>query len=261
VNPTGISIIIFLFGLCIGSFLNVCIYRLPKEQSIVFPASHCPLCNVPIAWYDNIPLVSFVLLKRRCRFCKQKISWIYPLVETLTALIWVILYWRFGLNGHFFAYGLLSCGLIIATFVDLEQQIIPDEVSIGGALAGLVISLIYPALHGEKVHLFGLLRSLLGVVVGGGGIFLTGLLGNLIFRKESMGGGDVKLMAAIGAFLGWRPALLTFFMAPFFGSITGIILWLKKRTHVIAFGPYLALACFICILWWQEIWKKIFPLM
>ena len=248
-----LGVFVFLFGICIGSFLNVCIYRMGREQSIVSPASHCPHCKQPIRPYDNIPLLSFILLRGRCRDCKGRIPFRYFLVELLTGLFFVALFLRFGLSVHAFSYTLLVCGLIIATFVDFDFRIIPDEVSIGGIVAGLLLSFLFPILHNAANHLLGLRQSFLGVLVGGGVLWLLGCLGDFIFKKESMGGGDIKLLAMIGAFLGWQTALLTLPVASLAGAVVGVIIKLRTKESVIAFGPYLALGSVICIFWSKEI--------
>ncbi|MFA5087983.1 MAG: prepilin peptidase [Candidatus Omnitrophota bacterium] len=246
---------IFLFGLAVGSFLNVCIVRIPQGKSIVAPRSQCVRCQKMIPWYDNIPLLSYLLLRGRCRFCREKISFRYFIVEFLTAVLFLMFYLRFGMEAVLFPYLVMLCGLIISTFVDFEHRIIPDEISLGGMAAGLVFSFILPSLHfveplvnqGFLTHLSSLGRSLLGVLVGGGSIYLLGLMGDFIFKKESMGGGDVKLMAMVGAFVGWKLVLLSFFIAPFFGAVYGIIEKIRTKESTIAYGPFLALGTLISL--------------
>lgn len=250
-----IDILIFVLGLTVGSFLNVCIYRLPREESIVKPRSHCPKCNKSIPWYDNIPLLSYIILGGKCRYCQAKISFQYFTVELLTGLIFLLFYNSFGLSMISLIYVVFVCGLIIATFVDFNFRIIPDEINIGGIILGLIISFIYPRLHATNNNLIGLYRSFLGIIVGGGIIWIFGIAGDFIFKKETMGGGDVKLMAMIGAFLGWELALLTFFIAPVFGAIVGIIIKLKTKSSLIAYGPYLSLASIVVIFWSDKILK------
>ena len=219
-----IEIFMFVLGSIVGSFLNVCIVRLPHEKSVVFPSSHCVHCQTPIPWYDNIPLMSYLVLQGRCRFCKKSISFRYFLVELITGLTFLGFYKYFGPTKLLFPYLTMVCGFIVATFVDLKHRIIPDEVSVGGMFAGLAFSLLMPELHGISgsfpfVHLKGLGYSLLGVLIGGGSIYLMGILGDFLFKKESMGGGDIKLMAMVGAFMGWQMAILAFFISPFFRTI------------------------------------------
>jgi leader peptidase (prepilin peptidase)/N-methyltransferase len=259
------KIIVFIFGSIVGSFLNVCIRRMPLGESVVWPRSYCPKCKKRIPGYDNIPFLSFFLLGGRCRFCKQKISLQYPLVELLSAFVFIIFYSRYGLSFDFIFYTLFACGLIIATFIDIEHRIIPDEISIGGIIIGLILNAVKGFnLHPVSLNFKPLINSFLGVVIGGGIIYLTGFLFDLVYFKilkrppiqgetESMGGGDIKLLAAIGAFLGWQKALLTFFIAPFFGAVIGIINLLVKRDHTIPYGPFLSLAALLSLFWADKI--------
>ena len=256
-----ISVALFILGAIVGSFLNVCIVRLPHEQSVVTPRSHCVHCKKGIAWYDNIPFFSYLVLRGRCRSCGQRISPRYFLVELVTALTFFGFYQYYGFNIILLPYLVMVCGFIVATFVDFEHRIIPDEVSVGGMLAGLVFSVLIPQLHdtvsAERVwylnHLHSLGLSLLGLLVGGGSIFLMGALGDFLFKKESMGGGDVKLLAMVGAFLGWEKAILAFFIAPFFGAVYGIIEKIRTKDTAIAYGPFLVLGSLICLFWGDEI--------
>lgn len=248
-----LTVFVFLFGICIGSFLNVCIYRMGREQSIVRPSSRCPLCGKPIRPRDNIPLLSFILLRGRCRDCGKKISARYFLVELLTGVLFLALYNRFGFSIHAFAYAALVSGLIVATFVDFDFRIIPDEISLGGIALGLLLSVMFPVLHHVPTHLAGLLQAVLGVLVGGGILWVLGAIGDFLFKKESMGGGDIKLLAMIGAFLGWQTALLVLPVASVAGAIVGIIIKLRTKESLIAFGPYLALGAVVCIFWATKI--------
>jgi len=270
-------IFIFIFGSMAGSFLNVCIYRLPLSESLVKPRSYCPQCKKSIFWYDNIPLVSYLILRGRCRFCKQRISFRYFLIELISACVFLIFYIRYGLGFNFIFYTLFVCLLIIATFVDVAHRIIPDEISIGGIIAGFLLSVIkglalspLPVRQaGITYHLKPIINSLLGILIGGGIIYLTGKAFDLVYFKllkkgpidgetESMGGGDVKLLAMIGAFLGWKIAILVFFMAPFFGAIIGIINLIIRKQHTIPYGPFLSLAAFISLFWADAILKLVF---
>ncbi len=260
IEKTVIDIIVFLFGACVGSFLNVCIVRLPKEESVVLPSSHCMSCKKPIAWFDNIPLVSYFLLGGKCRHCKAKFSFRYALVELITGLSFLGFVKYFGLTPIALAYCVMLAGFIVATFVDFEHRIIPDEVSIGGMFVGLIFSFFIPEMHGIHnqpwvfmPHLISLGWSLVGVLVGGGSIYLMGLLGDAIFKKESMGGGDVKLMAMVGAFMGWKLALLTFFLAPFFGAVYGVVEKIRTKDSAIAYGPFLVLGALISLFYGDRI--------
>jgi leader peptidase (prepilin peptidase)/N-methyltransferase len=265
-----IKIFVFVFGSIVGSFLNVCIYRMPLGKSIVRPRSYCPHCNKLIPWYDNIPFISYLLLRRKCRFCKQRISFRYFLVELITATVFLTFYIRYGISFDFIFYILFVCALIIATFVDIAHRIIPDEISLGGIAVGFILSGFGGlSLSPLSYNHTPILNSFIGIIAGGGVIYLTGKAFDLIYfrllRKgpidgetESMGGGDVKLLAMIGAFLGWKIALLTFFLAPIFGAVIGIINLLIRKQHTIPYGPFLSLAAFINIFWAETILRFIF---
>ncbi len=313
----------FALGSIVGSFLNVCIVRLPHERSVVFPSSHCVHCKKPIGWYDNIPLLSYWILGGRCRHCKVKISIRYFLVEFITALGFVLFYKYFGLKIILIPYLVMLSSFIVATFVDFELRIIPDEISIGGMVAGVVFSIFIPQLHGQDVFWKGALWSLIGLLAGGGSIFIMGTLGNIVIprsirkidniskeeffqimsptapdileglwdnlvrngyiiqageildsfwqlknarelkldpkysflnkkvydsvRMDTMGGGDMKLMAMVGAFMGWKLVLLTFFLAPFFGAFYGVIEKIRTKESAIAYGPFLILGALLSL--------------
>jgi len=242
------DVLIFILGLIVGSFSNVCIYRIPRNESIIYPASHCPKCRSKIKPVDNIPLLSFILLKGRCRNCKSKISIQYPIVELITGLIYLIIYLTYGLSIQSLIYIILSSALIIMAFIDLNEQIIPDVISLPGIVIGFIISFFVPYIS--------FINSALGVVVGGGIILIIGLGGSVIFKKEAMGGGDVKLAAMIGAFLGWRYIIISLFLGFFLGALAGIILILSKiksREDVVPFGPFIVLGSFITLLWGEQI--------
>jgi leader peptidase (prepilin peptidase)/N-methyltransferase len=245
----GIEIIlIFILGLIVGSFSNVCIYRIPKNESIIYPASHCPKCRSNISPKDNIPLLSYILLKGRCRNCKSKISIQYPIVELLTGLIYLIIYQTYGLSVQTLIYIILSSALIIIAFIDLNEQIVPDVISLPGIVIGFIISFFVPYIS--------FINSALGVLVGGGIILIIGMAGSVIFKKEAMGGGDVKLAAMIGAFLGWRYIIISLFLGFFLGALAGIFLIMSKiksREDTVPFGPFIVLGSFITLLWGEKI--------
>jgi len=245
-SPVVVGLLVVL-GLMVGSFLNVCIWRLPREESIVRPRSHCPSCHHLIAWYDNIPLVSYVLLRARCRHCHAKISVRYPIIEGVTAVAFVGVVTWFGLTLVSLAYLAFVCALIVASVVDIDHQIIPDEISVGGLAVGLVVSGLIPALHGTSSVWTSLLRSFIGALVGGGLLYGTGVIGDLIFRKESMGGGDIKLLAMAGSILGWKLVVVTFFIAPILALIPGLAVLLFKRSHIIPYGPFLSLGLVVSL--------------
>lgn len=248
------SILAFIFGTFIGSFLNVCIVRIPDGKSIVKPPSHCPNCLKTISFYDNIPLLSYLVLMGKCRFCKTKISPRYFMVELLTGMLFLFCYLNYGLSAKFFVYSALFSSLLVATFIDLKYQIIPDAISISGIFIGFALSIIFPSLRYILSPKIAALDSLLGIFIGGALIWLTGAFGKLLFKKEAMGFGDVKLMAMLGAFLGWKKIVLTFFLAPFFGLIFGIISLIKTKSHYIPYGPFLSLAAFIAAVWGENLW-------
>ena len=260
----------FIFGSIAGSFLNVCIHRMPLGESVVWPSSHCPNCKKRIPSYDNVPFISYLLLGGKCRFCKKAISLRYPLVELLTAVSFLLLFTRFGLSFDFFFYVVLLSALIVATFVDIKHRIIPDEVSVGGLIVGFILSAIKGLnLHPFSFHVRPMIDSFLGIIIGGGIIYLSGLIFDTVYfkmlkkppiqgEKESMGGGDVKLLAMIGAFLGWEKAVLTFFIAPFFGLALGLINLFVKKDHTIPYGPFLSLAALASLFWADKILGFIF---
>lgn len=259
-----IQIWVIVFGLTVGSFLNVCIYRIPKKISLVWPGSACVSCDTKIAWYDNVPVFSYLLLKGRCRKCGSKISIRYPIVEIITGItFWLLFNNIFILNGGPLYvcgfYIVFCCFLIISSFVDLELHIIPNEIVYIGLIMAPIVSLLFPALHDINGSLkysfvFGNLRassflmSLIGILVTGGMIYLCGVIGKIIFKKDAMGFGDVKLMGVIGGFMGWKLGVTTFFLAPFFGLLFGIPKLVLKRESVIPYGPFLSLAAFVCFL-------------
>jgi leader peptidase (prepilin peptidase)/N-methyltransferase len=244
-----------MFGAMVGSFLNVCIIRLPKEESIVFPGSHCPHCNTPIKFYDNIPLISYLFLLGRCRNCKRSISVQYPLVEGITAISSLLLFLRFGVSWGYLFYFSFVAGLIVVTVIDLYHQIIPDVISIPGIGVGLLGALVLPYIT--------FLNSVLGVLLGGGSLFIIGTVYQWLCKREGMGGGDVKLLAMIGAFLGWDAVILTILLGSLVGSIAGITLMILKGRdfkYAIPFGPFLSLGAVIALFYKSDILSWYFQL-
>jgi len=253
---TLILIFAGLFGLIFGSFFNVCIYRIPQGKSIAWPASFCPKCKNPIRWYDNIPVLSYLFLLGKCRRCKQPISLQYPAVELLTAVLTVLFVYRYGLSVWTFGVLLAVYFLIILSVIDLQLMIIPDRFSLGLIVLGLAFAWCNPNFEGlwwQKE-----LASLLGAGVGLIGVLAIALIGTWIFKKEAMGGGDVKLMAGVGAFIGWQGVVTTVIMGSFFGLVYALFLMIfkgKKGGDAIPFGPFLSLGALI------NLWYLIVPSM
>lgn len=251
--------IVFVFGSIIGSFLNVCIARLPKGLSIAWPGSHCFNCKKPIKFYDNIPLVSYIILRAKCRNCKAKISGRYFIVELLTALMAVYLFKIYGFSIDFVGYSIFALLLMIAAFIDIEHMIIPDSISLPGIVLGLVFMTFAHPTSGSFFSLPGLKDSVLGILCGAISLLILDAIGNFIFKKEAVGGGDVKLLAMIGAFLGWQFALLTFFIAPIFGSIIGLYKLQVKKEKIIAYGPFLVISALVNLFFGNHILNYLFP--
>ncbi|MBI4598138.1 MAG: prepilin peptidase [Candidatus Omnitrophica bacterium] len=268
-------------GACAGSFLNVCIYRMPREESIVWPGSRCPHCQKPIAWYDNIPVLSFLALRAQCRQCHQPIRWRYPIVEALTAASLLAVLWQFGLTAVGVIYAALVCSLIVASFIDLEFQIIPDEISLGGLAIGVALSALVPALHDTGDRWVSLERSVIGALTGGGLLYVTGSAGNVMLyglrrlgvalrhhpawrarfaryrhMRDSMGGGDIKLMAMAGSLLGWKIVTLAFFFAPVLALVPGLFMMVFRKTHVIPYGPFLSLGLVIAMFYGETMLRS-----
>ena len=226
----------FVLGAVVGSFLNVIIHRLPEEKSIVFPASHCPKCQHAIRFYDNIPLISYLFLKGRCHDCGGSISGRYPLVEGLTAILSLLIYWKFGPSAQYLCVFLFVCSLIVITFIDLDHQIIPDVISLPGIPVFFLAAVFVMKLR--------FLDAFLGFLIGGGVLYSIAFVYELITKREGMGGGDIKLLAMIGAFLGWQSLLFVLLISSFAGAAVGIaIMILKGRDmkYAVPFGPFLSL--------------------
>ena len=253
------TVLVAVLGLMIGSFLNVCIHRLPRGESIVSPGSHCPHCNTPVAWRDNIPVLSFVMLGGRCRKCRKGISPRYVIVEILNAVFWVLLYRNYGLSGYFYGGCVFFSLLLAVTMTDFETGYIPDLISLPGAAAGLVLSAVLPALHHETVWYWGLLKSTAGFLAGGGVLYITGWLGDKLFRRDSMGGGDIKLLAMIGSFTGWQGALVVYLLAPFPALPMAIYTkWVQKAENI-PYGPFLAMSAAVYFVYGKYIIHYLFP--
>ncbi|HEY4485909.1 MAG TPA: prepilin peptidase [Nitrospiria bacterium] len=234
-----------VIGMLIGSFLNVCIHRLPLNESVAAPRSRCPSCRRPIRVWDNIPLISYLWLRGRCRDCGRSISLRYPLVEFLNGAGYVLVLWRFGPGLPAAVYALLFSAFVVVTFIDLDHQIIPDRITYPGMLIGLAASAwVLPT---------GLLNAAIGLLAGGALFYLVALL-----SRGGMGGGDIKYIAMIGAFLGWKQMLLTIFLGATSGSVIGLILMAfmgKTRKYPVPFGPFLSLGAVVSLFAGPEIWE------
>ena len=230
-----LDFVVFVFGAAIGSFLNVCIYRMPRGESIVNPPSHCPHCNARIRWVNNIPLLSYVVLRGKCRHCGGRIRPRYVLVELLTALLFLGVWLKYPMSWLAPVYWVMVGGLIVGTFIDLEHYIIPDEITIGGVVVGFAASILVPSLHGETFLFLSAFKSLLGILIGSALVLWIAIFGELIFRKEAMGFGDVKLTAVIGAFLGWQGAVFTLAVSSVIGSVVGLLwIFLSRERRAVA---------------------------
>jgi len=266
------TVLSFTWGACIGSFLNVCIYRIPRELSVVKPRSFCPACSKPIPWYCNIPILSYLVLGAKCGSCGARISARYFLVELSTAVLFLLVWMKFDSPGTGAAlwlvpaldwklvpvYWLMVSGLLLGTFVDFEHMIIPDRVTLGGIAAGIVLSVIVPSMHGVSGPLLGLAWSLAGAGTGWILMWSVAFFGKMIFMKDAMGFGDVKLLGAIGAFIGWKAVLFTVMFSSLIGSVAGVslvVLHRRKMQSRIPYGPYLALAAIVWVLWGSNIWE------
>ncbi|MHB1454472.1 MAG: prepilin peptidase [Saccharofermentanales bacterium] len=243
-----IGAIIFLFGLIMGSFFNVCIYRIPEGLSVISPPSHCGSCNHRLSALDLIPIVSWLALGRKCRYCRAPIAWRYPLVELLTGILYVLLFIKFGLSWELPFYIVFISLMIMVAFIDIDHMIIPDRFVLIGLALGIG-SLFMPWAISWK-------DALIGAVIGGGSLLIADVAGRVFFKKDGMGFGDVKLMAMAGIFLGIRRTSVAFLLAVWIAAIVGIILLRirnKNTDHYMPFGPFLALGCTLSILFGNEI--------
>lgn len=277
--------IVFAVGAVIGSFLNVCIHRIPFQKSIIWPASHCPRCLRSISPLDNVPILAWLLLRGECRRCGLPISIRYPAIEALSGVLWVGVYWmdvyspdRAGLATFPFQaflpmiyHGLLVSLLLVATFIDYDYYIIPDAVTVPGMIIGMLMGGLIPTIRPEPDTAFtvlsGFATGVVGLVVGGGLVWSVRGAASVLLRREAMGFGDVTLMAMVGTFLGWRIAVLTFFLAPFFAFahvFWKLGLWIKNQlfsrgrgrrtSRELPFGPYLSMAAVTLMLSWDWLW-------
>ncbi|HET9263249.1 MAG TPA: prepilin peptidase [Vicinamibacterales bacterium] len=243
----GTVLLLAVLGLVVGSFLNVCIHRLPLGQSIVSPGSRCPGCGYSLRWFDNIPVISYAVLGGRCRTCGASISARYPIVELLTMGVFVAHYFAFGVDILLVPRLLLACALIVLFAIDLEHHLLPNAITLPGIAVGLAFSLLLPP---------GLQSALLGVIVGGGVLWLIGEAYFRLAGQEGMGGGDVKMLAMIGAFLGWKLVLVTLVFSSVAGSVIGLLVLATRRggmKYALPYGTFLALGAIIASLFGERI--------
>ncbi len=244
---------VFILGTIFGSFLTVCVHRVPKGQSVVAPRSACPHCGRQIYWYDNVPIFSFLWLRGRCRACHTRIPLRYPIIELANGVGYLLVVWRFGFTWPTIVYAGLVSVFLVVSWIDWDHKIIPDAITLPGIVVGfLCATLLLPT---------GWINSLVGILVGGGLLLVLAWVSPFLFGKEGMGGGDIKFLAMVGAFLGWQQALLTLMVGSVVGAVVGIALLATKvlqRGQYIPFGPYLALGGLIAILWGPELWHWYF---
>lgn len=238
-----------LYGLVIGSFLNVVIYRLPRPIGFAVGRSRCPHCSRQLKWHHNIPLFSYLFLKGKCAYCSGKISVRYPVVEAVNALLYAYFYHQFGISPDFLVFSAMSSALIVIFFIDLDFQIIPDAITLPGMIIGLGISFLPEGI--------GIVDSVVGLVAGGGSLYLIALLGDRLFKKESMGGGDIKMAAMLGSFLGWQKIILVFIVSAVIGLVVSLVAMVfssrLRQNRVIPFGPFLAMAALLSIVYGERI--------
>ncbi|HSG32254.1 MAG TPA: prepilin peptidase [Thermodesulfobacteriota bacterium] len=261
-DPNTILLIFsFIFGAAVGSFLNVCIYRLPNDISLVFPSSHCTSCKKPIPFYHNIPIISYLVLGGRCYNCKEKYSWDYPLVEFLAGLLSLLLFIKYGPTINFVFLFIFVMSLIVITFIDLEHMIIPNVISYPGVVVGLIYSalitdydslrFLLDNLHYNFLYILYVLdevrifSSVFGAFIGAGSLLLIGFAYKNVRKMDGLGLGDVKLMAMVGAFLGWRSIIFVALISSLIGTIIGIGIMLRNKgdlKYAIPFGPFISFA-------------------
>lgn len=245
----SIEIFIFLFGLCIGSFLNVCIYRLPVSGSIMKPArSMCLNCNSIIKFYDNIPVLSYLWLRAKCRKCGHPISFRYPMIEITSGFAALCVFIKFGTTFEGLVYYGFISSLLVITFIDIDHRIIPDVITLAGIPVFFLTAMGIPEL--------GLKNSFIGILAGGGSLFLVALVYNLITKKEGMGGGDIKLLAMIGALTGWQGVLFTIFLSSLIGTLSGLIIMMRTQKGMniaVPFGPFLSIGAITYVFFGRQI--------
>ena len=244
-----LSTFIIVMGLIIGSFLNVVIHRVPLKTMFKNSRSECPKCLAQLKWYHNIPVLSYLFLGGKCAFCKEKISIRYPMVEITNALFYGLFYLKFGMTSEFVVFSAIMSALIVIFFIDLDHQIIPDLITLPGIVIGLAVSFLPDGI--------GIKSALIGFLVGGASLYLVAILGEYLFKKEAMGGGDIKLAAMLGAFVGWQKVLLIFMLSSVVGLVISIALMTVsaklRKERLIPFGPFIAVAAVIAITYGDQI--------
>lgn len=244
------SVIALFVGFLIGSFLNVVIHRLPRKQSLMWPGSHCPACGASIGPLDNIPLLSYAFLKGSCRSCGIHVTGRYPTVEAVNGLAYGFIVWYFGLGYQSVIYAAFFSALLAISYIDFDYQIIPDAITLPGIGLGVLTA--------GTVLPIGLWDSVLGLLLGGGVLFALAWISPYLFGKEGMGGGDIKLLAMIGAFLGWKAVVLTMLIGAIVGAIIGVTLIgckILRRDQYLPFGPFLALGAIVSMFFHQEVFN------
>lgn len=254
---------VFIFGALVGSFLNVCILRIPNGASVVSPPSHCPNCKTAISFYDNVPLLSYLILRGRCRACGVRISPRYFVVELLMGVLALALFERFGLSFSFFVSFVFVAALVVISFIDLDVRIVPDVISLPGIVCGLLLSIIGYFLIGRDTDLVpSPVSSLIGIVAGGGFLLATAWLYEKVTGVDGMGGGDIKLLAMIGAFLGWPAIPITLFIASLIGSVVGLTCMLLTgagRRLALPFAPFLCSGAVLFIFFGDDLIQFYLP--
>ena len=244
-NTTAFIVWVVL-GLCVGSFLNVVIYRLPRRESLMWPGSRCPKCGTALRWYHNVPVISWLILRGRCANCQAPISAQYPVVEVVTALVWLLIVWQTPIGWLLASRLVLGTALVALFMIDLEHQLLPNAITLPGIVVGFLFSLVAPP---------GPVDSLIGIVVGGGVLYGIAAAYYLLRKEEGMGMGDVKMLAMVGAFLGWRAVLLTLVLSSFAGAVIGVAMMVSQRgslRYALPFGTFLALGTLIAMLFGER---------
>ena len=245
-EPVQLTVLVLL-GLAVGSFLNVCIHRIPRGQSLVHPDSRCPGCGYELRWFDNIPVVSYAMLLGRCRRCRARISIRYPIVELATMALFVVHGMAFGWTALLVPRLLFACMLVVLFGIDLEHHLLPNVITLPGIVMGLIASVVLPP---------GLVDALIGLLAGGGVLWLIGEAYYRFSGHEGMGGGDVKMLAMIGAFLGWKLMIVALVLSSFAGSIVGIAIIVVRRgglKYALPYGTFLALGALVASLFGERI--------